>query len=165
VWNFRNEVVGLLKDVTGHAVPVSHFIELFEKQWVYFTCGCWVLLTNWAFVVAIFYFHKIVLHSWCCAFRNLGPIRTPGHNVPLIHLFVCLLCFPPTYFLFSLVIFPYFPTSLYFPLRIGPLHFQAGGHKRWPNLGFSCFGLFWVIVFLCSWFIVILRCSNFSYSR
>jgi len=45
--------------------------------------------------------------------------------------------------LFSLFIFltylhPYLP----FPLRIGPLSFQAGGHKRRPNLGLSCLSLF-----------------------
>ena len=38
---------------------------------------------------------------------------------------------------------------LSFPLRILPLCFQAGRHKRWPNLGFfGCFSLFCLIVFL-----------------
>ena len=72
---------------------------------------------------------------------QLRPVRAPGCNAPLIrwfqHYIYCLLVYlaSPTYFLFCLLIFltyllPYLP----FPLRIGPLHFQAGGHKWRPNL-------------------------------
>ena len=50
--------------------------------------------------------------------------------------------------------FPY----LSFPLRIYPLHFQAGGRKRRPNLGFFLVVLvpFYVIVFCHSeaWLLV-----------
>jgi len=68
-----------------------------------------------------------------------GPVRAPGNNAPLIHLLISalytlLLCLssPLTSFIdlityFSLLIC--FVTYL-FPLRIGPLCFQAGGRKR-----------------------------------
>ena len=49
---------------------------------------------------------------------------------------LCIFCFLT--YPFSLLIYsPYLP----FPLRIDPLYFQAGVHKRRPNLGFfSCYG-------------------------
>ena len=51
--------------------------------------------------------------------------------------------------------FPY----LSFPLRIVPLLFQAGGHKRRLNLGFfRCFSLFYIIVFLCFWCMIFVFC-------
>jgi len=50
---------------------------------------------------------------------------------------------------FLTYLFPYFS----FPLRIDPLCFQAGGHKRRPNLGFfSCFSY---SIFVCFWCMVI----------
>ena len=56
--------------------------------------------------------------------------EAPGHNVPLTHLmiltlhisFACLLGFPR--------LIPFFFT---FPLRIGPLRFQAGRRNRQPD--------------------------------
>ena len=60
---------------------------------------------------------------------------------------ICLLtsCASPLKLFFS-SLFSY----LSFPLRICRLRFQAGGRKRLQNLGsFSCFSLFYVLVFLC----------------
>jgi len=81
-------------------------------------------------------------------------MRAPGSTAPLIHLLISalyiyiyhllvyIICFP--LILFS-SLFPY----LSFPLRILPLCFQAGGHKRRPKLGFfGCFSLFYLIVFV-----------------
>jgi len=60
-----------------------------------------------------------------------------------------------TYF-FLTYLLPYLPL----PLRIGLLRFQPGGRKRPPNLSLSSFSLFSVIVFLCSWCMVILCCRT-----
>ena len=75
----------------------------------------------------------------------------------------CLLVYlaSPIYFVFLYLFFliyllPYLP----FPLTIGPPRFQAGDCKRRRNMGLSCFSLFRVIVFLCSWCIVILHLVN-----
>ena len=80
-----------------------------------------------------------------------------------IHCLLVCLASPLTSFFLYLFFLTYLLAYLPFSFRIGPLHFQAGGHKRRPNLGLSCFSLFWVIVCLCSWCMVILRCSKFSY--
>ena len=64
-----------------------------------------------------------------------------GRNAPLIHLlilvlyilFACLLGSPAYFFLYLFAFTIYFLTYL-FPLRIGPLRFQAGGHEMQPNL-------------------------------
>ena len=108
------------------------------------------------------------MFSSSLCFVYIFPMRASGRNAPLILLLIlalymyCLLVYLAFFAspLFSLLNFLYLSTSLTFPLRIGPLHFQAGGHKRRPNLGLSCFGLFWVIIFLCSWCMVILRVVN-----
>jgi len=50
----------------------------------------------------------------------------------------------------TLFLVTYLLPYLSFPLRIYPLRFQAGGHKRQPNLAFSsCFSLLYFTVFLC----------------
>ena len=78
-----------------------------------------------------------------------GPIRAPGHNVPLIRFLVLALYI---YILFACLyrIFPHLSFFLHFflthlllylsfPLRIDPLHFQVGCRKRWLNLAlFFC---------------------------
>jgi len=102
--------------------------------------------------------------------ENLRPVWAPGRNAPLIHLLIsalyCILfTWLPHLLPFFFTYFPYLSTSLAFPLRMCPLHFQATSHKRWSNLGLSCFSLFWVIVFLCFWCMVILCCSKYNYSR
>ena len=64
----------------------------------------------------------------------------------------------------SILIFPYLYSSyLPFPLRIGTLFLdQRSQEATKPGL-MSCFSLFWVIVFLCSWCMVILHCKKSSY--
>ena len=93
-----------------------------------------------------------VLHTWFISWFQ-----------HYIHCLLVYLACPLTsfflYLFFLTCLLPYLP----FPLRIDPLHFQAGGCKRWPNLGLSCFNLFWVVVFLCPWCMAILHCSKFSY--
>ena len=80
---------------------------------------------------------------------------------------VCLFTWLPPltsfflYLFFLTYLLPYLP----FPLRIGPLHFQARGCKRRLNLGLGCLSLSSIIVFLCSWCMVIVLCSEFSYSH
>ena len=126
-------------------------------------------------------FHLLVWHvvALLDPESNLGPMRAPRRNAPLIESFVdCCTVYiaflftwllPLTSFFlylffltyFFLLIFPYLP----FPLRIGPLLFQVRGCRRQPNLGLSCFSLFWVILFLCSWCMAILHCSKFSCSH
>ena len=66
-------------------------------------------------------------------------------------LLVYIICFPSYPFFFAF--FLSFPLLFFlsFPLRTDLLHFHTGGRKRRPNLGFfSCFSLFYVIVFLHS---------------
>ena len=102
----------------------------------------WLLLLS--FLISFLFWSYCTLSEVLASKRDplVAPVKAPWHNTPLIHLlilvqyilFACLLSFP-TYFIFSFVffltyLFPYLP----FPLRIGPLSFQAGGHKRRPNL-------------------------------
>jgi len=81
----------------------------------------------------------------------MDPVQAPESTAPLIHLliswlYIYIVSLFTSYashlsilFTFSLLIF------LSFPLRIDPLHFQAGGHKRQLNLAFfSCFSLLWL---------------------
>jgi len=65
--------------------------------------------------------------------------------------------------LWPLVFLIYLLPYLSFPLRISLLRFQAGRHKRRPYLLLSSLSLFWVVVFLCSWCVVSLHWSKFSY--
>jgi len=106
-------------------------------------------------------------------YRLNAPCRLRGVMCPwficwLLRYICCLLVFtwlPVLTIFFSLLIFPHLPTSLLtFSFENRSTSFP-GGHKRRPNLGLGCFGLFWVIIFLCSWYMVILRCSKFSYLR
>jgi len=65
------------------------------------------------------------------------------------HYIHCLLVYLASALTCSLIIFlTYLLPCLPFSLGVDLLHFLAGGHKRWPNLGLSCFSLFWVIVFV-----------------
>ena len=59
----------------------------------------------------------------------------------LYKFFVCLLSFLP-YFLLT-----YLLLDLSSSLRIGPFDFQAGGHKRLPNLALGFLCLFYVVVY------------------
>jgi len=100
-------------------------------------CWCWLLFVPQ---------HEDCFH-WC---KIKCPCGLPGvlcrwfiywflHCV--YRLLVYIVCFP--LILFSSLF------SLSFPVRIDPLHFQTGGHKRRTNLGFfSCFSLFYIIAFL-----------------
>jgi len=81
----------------------------------------------------------ILTHAnfWNCPsprVRMLGP----GHpSSPLVHL---LPHFSPFYFSLSFIGFTYF-LLLSIPslsTRIVPLRFQAGGRRKWPNLGLVC---------------------------
>ena len=81
-----------------------------------------------------------------------GPVRTPGLNAPLIRfqisalyiLFACLCS--PTYPFFSLLFLTYLLPYLSFPLKIDPLRFRAGCHKRRLNLALVFLCLFCVVV-------------------
>jgi len=94
--------------------------------------------------------------QWSC------PMQAPGRNALLIHLLILALyamfaCLLGHLLPFFFTYFPCLPTYLTFPLKMGPLCFQARGRKRRPNLG--------SFLELCSWCMVILHCSKFSYSR
>jgi len=90
-----------------------------------------------------------------CWFSLILSHAAPGSPAPLInllilalyvsHLLVYIVCFPT--YLFSLLVFSF---------ENRPSPFQARGHKMQPNLGsFRCFSLFYVIVFLCFWYMII----------
>jgi len=68
-----------------------------------------------------------------------SPVLAPRKNA-LYTSFACLVGFP-TYFLFSVLIFPNLSTFL-FTFFLGPLCFQATGCKRQANIGLGCFSLF-----------------------
>jgi len=53
---------------------------------------------------------------------------------------------PVTSFFLYLFSLAYLLLYLPFSLRIGPHHFQARGCTRRPNLGLSCFNLFFVFL-------------------
>jgi len=103
-------------------------------------------------------------NKWWCLVQTVEPCGLHSIMHPWFwHYIYCLLvylAFP----LASFVLYLFFP-YLSFPLRIGWHRFQTIGCKRLANLRLSCFSLFWVIVFLCSWCMAILCCSKFSYSR
>jgi len=70
-----------------------------------------------------------------------SPVRTPGHNAPVIHLLTSALCilFVSLHnllpqFLFSSLFLTYLLPYLSFPLRTDPLRFQAECRKRRLNL-------------------------------
>ena len=168
-------------------VSFTYRLILCQEKWLFEVTAA-VLLNCWDTMCAA----KIMTYCHCCVSRGpvsitvcfyvcsviehpnseTCPVWIFGRNLPLINLlisalyilFACLLGFPhllPFLLIFLTDLHPYLP----FPLRIDPLCFQPWGHKRRPNLGLSCLSLFWVTVFLCSWCMVILRCSKFRYSR
>ena len=68
----------------------------------------------------------------------------------ILNVFVDISWLPPlSSFFLCLYFLSYVLHYLPLTLRTGPLRFQAGGHKRRPNLGMSCFSLFGVAVFFC----------------
>jgi len=82
---------------------------------------------------------------WCCGSTQLSvmmmlllPCAGSGHNAPLLHLLILALCIAYAFSHRMLLHLSFFFTlpCVSFPLRIDPLHLQAGGHKRRPNLGF-----------------------------
>ena len=112
---------------------------------------------------------QLCCHCHClCYYHQKGPsevapcrLRDVMHSWFICwywHYIHCLLVCLATYFLFSSLIFlAYLLPYLTFPLKMGPLCFQARGCKRRPNLG--------SFLELCSWCMIILHCSKFSYSR
>ena len=73
---------------------------------------------------------------------QLGPVLALRHNALLIYLSISaiytLLLSLASPVAFFLLIFPYLSTSsLAFSFKNRPALFQARGHKRQPNLGFS----------------------------
>ena len=104
------------------------------------------------------------------------PVWAPGRNAPLIRssiwvlyiLFPCLYCilyivsFPTYLFFFTFV--TYLLSCLSFPLRIDPLCFQVGFHKRRLNLT-----LVFVFISCCNTFLqidecMLLLCSSLHFS-
>ena len=96
-------------------------------------------------------------------------MRAPGHNAPLIRFLILALCMlfaclyhmlPHLSFLhfFLTCLLPY----LSFPLRIGPLRFEAGFCERRLNLA-----LFFVFILCCSIFFPLMNacfcCVRFSF--
>jgi len=94
--------------------------------------------------------------SFVCLSVHLSPPPVWGLSTPLFPI-VCLLPhFFPFYFSLSFIGFTYFLLlSIPSPsTRIVPLHFQAGGRRKRPNLGLVCCvfcisELRWILVF-CS---------------
>jgi len=82
-----------------------------------------------------------------CWFSLILSHVAPGSPAPLINL-VILALYVSIICLFTL--YPHLPFFLLvFSFENRPSPFQARGHKMQPNLGyFSCFSLFYVIVFL-----------------
>jgi len=79
---------------------------------------------------------------WRFFLRQL-PRVGPGHPplFPLFPLSIYFVIFCLFYFSLSFIGFTYF-LLLSIPslsTRIVPHHFQAGGHRKWPNLGLVCF--------------------------
>jgi len=109
---------------------------------------CYNVLTVMVITDSTKYFaFSFTIFIHLCTF---SPRAGSGSTAPLIHLLISALyiyhllvtlCASPLILL--LHVFLYFSTPL-------PLHFQVGGRKRQPNLGFffTCFSLFYVIVFL-----------------
>ena len=99
------------------------------------TCLTFTLCSGW---------HKKVI-------QTVSPVQAPGRNAPLIWflisalymLFACLYRMLPHFSFFFI-----FSPPLSFPLRIDPLHFQAGCRKRQLNLALDSLCLFCVVVHL-----------------
>ena len=70
-----------------------------------------------------------------CMWPRVGP----GH--PSFPLSIYFFIFSPFYFSLSFIGFTYFIllSTPSLSTRIVPLRFQAGGRRRWPNLGLVCF--------------------------
>jgi len=95
----------------------------FQPQNCPFACGIWTPMVLWSHPSLL---PKRLLDRFSCFCRAHDwsklcfclPRRAPGHNAPLIHLLTLALysllvyLASPTYFLFSLLIFPYLSTSL-----------------------------------------------------
>ena len=145
-------------------------ILVYERQWN--ACCELLLITCPQSTVLVVYGIRPIIWQPLMIICLFCPMHALAYNARLIHLlilalytlFACLLGLLTSFFLY-LFFLTYLLPYLLFPLKIGPLHFQARGCKRPPNVGLSYFSLFWVIVFLCSWWMVILRCSEFSYLR
>jgi len=81
----------------------------------------------------------------------------------LIHLLACLLGFPLLFFLYSFSLLVYFLTfSFENRPRFASRPEVVGGDQTWA---FKLFQFILSCSILCSWCMVILRCSKFSYSR
>jgi len=79
-------------------------------------------------------YHEVL--NWAHILSPLLPRVWPGHpSSPLVHLLPHL--FPLFYFSLSFIGFSSF-VHPFLSTRIVPLCFQAGGHRRRPNLGLVC---------------------------
>jgi len=99
------------------------------------------------------------------------PVLVPGHNVPLIlflisELYIWFACLYHLLFhfsFFSSLFITYLLPYLSFPLRIDPLHFQAGCCKRRRNLALvSCVFMLCCNTLCCSTFLFIGECMLLS---
>ena len=91
--------------------------------------------------------------------KGFGPVQAPGIIVPwwfVICWFRCSMCIIClfTWYAFPLILFLHFLN--FFVCENRPTLFPGRGCKRSPKLGFfSCFSLFYVILFLCFWCVII----------
>jgi len=58
----------------------------------------------------------------------------------------------------------YFLTYLFTSSRIDPFHFQAGGHRRRPNLALVFWGVYFMLWYILMWMHVYFYCICFSVS-
>ena len=90
--------------------------------------------------------HRTRFTSFLRSTSHPRPSASCGAGAPLFPLVHVLHLFPSSLFL-SFIGFTYF-LLLSIPslsIRIVPLHFQAGGRRRRPNLGLVCFVLYFVL--------------------
>jgi len=141
----------------------SKFLEqsilLMDRYW--FDCYCWLALVASYSPILLLPRHHFTMWQRLCLFLCLLHFVHSAKCIVVTTICVCLsvphliptLLHRPRCFTYFLLLSIFFP----FSTRVVPLCFQAGGRRRWPNLGLVCLWSPYVIgrpyIFSCCFFL------------